>query len=93
MALGYSVSSSTMFPSIRFAARLVTDPLNKLEPENNIFTGLGAQTASGNDWGNATSMSVDPIDDCTFYYTNEWMKATGTAWATRISSFRVSSCN
>jgi hypothetical protein len=66
--------------------------LDTLETELNVFSGTGAQTASGNDWGNASSMSVDPVDDCTFWYTNEYLVTTGTSWDTRIASYKFPSC-
>ena len=38
-------------------------------------------------------MSIDPVDDCTFWYTNEYLKANGTFnWSTRIASFKFPSC-
>jgi hypothetical protein len=92
LAAGYSVSSSTIYPSIRFTGRLITDPLGTLEAEMNIHTGTGSQTATGNNWGNASSMTIDPVDDCTFWYTNEYFTTTGTKWNTRIASFKFTSC-
>lgn len=92
IAVGYSVSSKSMYPAIRYAGREPGDALGTLETEVNVFSGTGAQTASGNDWGNASSMSIDPVDDCTFWYTNEYLTTTGTSWDTRINSFKFSAC-
>jgi hypothetical protein len=92
IAVGYSVSSSTMYPSIRATGHLNTDPLGSMEAELSLFSGTGAQTASGNDWGNASSMSIDPVDDCTFWYTNEYLVTTGTSWATRLITLKFPSC-
>jgi hypothetical protein len=92
LAVGYSVSSSSMYPSIRATGRLSTDALGTLEPELTIFSGTGAQTASGNDWGNASSMSIDPVDDCTFWYTNEYLVTTGTSWDTRLATLKFPAC-
>lgn len=92
IALGYSVSSGSLYPAIRYSGRLPTDALGTLETELNIIAGTGSQTTSGNDWGNASSMSIDPLDDCTFWYTNEYLKTTGTLWKTRIVSFKFLSC-
>ncbi|HET9167241.1 MAG TPA: hypothetical protein VFP11_14675, partial [Candidatus Angelobacter sp.] len=73
IALGYSVSSDTLYPSIRYAGRLVSDPPGELtQGEASIFEGVGYQdTTSGNSprWGDYSSMSIDPADDCTFWYT------------------------
>ena len=50
-ALGYSVSSSDMFPAIRYAGRLSSDPLNDLaQGEANMFSGTGAQTDTNGRW-------------------------------------------
>jgi len=89
---GYSISSAKMYPGINFTGRLSTDPLGAMGSEISIVASAGADTATGNDWGNASSMSIDPADDCTFWYTNEYLTNTGTPWVTRIASFRFSSC-
>jgi hypothetical protein len=92
MAIGYSVGSATVFPTIRYTGRLATDPLNTMETEATIFAGTGSQTVGGR-WGDYTSMSVDPSDDCTMWYTGEYMGATGQLnWATRLFSFKFPSC-
>ncbi|EIM01635.1 hypothetical protein [Rhodanobacter thiooxydans] len=94
MALGYSVSSSALHPAIRYTGRLASDPLNTLEAENSIIAGLGSQ--SGNNlsrWGDYSAMTVDPVDDCTFWYTTEYLKNTGSFnWNTRIASFKFPGC-
>jgi len=92
IALGYSVSSSSMFPSIRYTGRVPTDALGTMESENTILTGSGAQTGVSR-WGDYTSMSIDPSDDCTFWYANEYQPATGSFnWRTELASFKFSSC-
>ncbi len=105
MALGYSTSSGTApnYPSIAYAGRLSTDPLNNLsQSETQLIAGGGSQTnncGSGpcSRWGDYTAMSVDPSDDCTFWYTNEYYDtdADGKAgnWQTRIGAFRFATCN
>lgn len=94
IALGYSVSSTITYPSIRYAGRLATDPLGSLsQGEAVLQAGLGSQTSTSNRWGDYTSMAVDPSDDCTFWYTNEYYSATGaTSWKTRIGSFKFPTC-
>ena len=92
MAIGYSVSSSSIYPAIRYTGRVSTDPINVMETEAVIFSGIGSQTDGGR-WGDYTSMSVDPADDCTMWYAGEYMAATGPLnWATRLFSFKFSSC-
>lgn len=94
IALGYSVSSGTVFPGIRRAGRLATDPPGTLpQPEGVIVVGGGSQTHSSSRWGNYSTMDVDPKDDCTFWYTTEYYAATSAAgWRTRIASFKNPSC-
>jgi hypothetical protein len=92
MALGYSASSSSMYPAIRYAGRLATDPLNQLpQSETTLIAGTGSQTSFSR-WGDYSAMSVDPVDDCTFWYTTEYYASTGTNWQTRIGSFKFPSC-
>jgi hypothetical protein len=91
LAVGYSVSSSSTFPSIRYAARLVTDAPNGLfQGEATMITGTGAQTSSAGRWGDYSCLTIDPLDDMTFWYTTEYVQTTGsTAWRTRIGSFSL----
>jgi hypothetical protein len=93
IAVGYSVSSSQINPEIHYTGRLATDALNTLESESTIINGTGSQTKSLNRWGDYSSMSIDPVDDCTFWYTNEYLVSNGTFnWNTRIASFKFSGC-
>jgi hypothetical protein len=67
MALGYSASSASISPQIRYAGRLFNDPLNTLgQAESTLFAGAGSQTGGLNRWGDYSAMTIDPIDDCTF---------------------------
>ena len=88
IALGYSVSGLTTFPSIRYAARDADDPSGTLRAEASLVEGVGSQTADQSRWGDYTTMSVDPRDGRTFWYTNEYYPSTSTnGWRTRIGSF------
>ena len=92
IALGYSVSSSTMYPSISYTGRVPTDLLGTLETEDSILTGTGAQLPQNTQWGNYTTLAIDPSDDCTFWYTNEYYATSGSDWSTWIASFKFASC-
>jgi len=88
MIMGYSISSANMFPSIRYTGRLVTDAPNVMpQGEGQIIAGTGAQTGSPR-WGDYTSMNIDPADDCTFWYVNQYYAVTGATWRTRVGHFR-----
>jgi hypothetical protein len=92
MLVGYSASSSAINPAVRVAGRVPTDAAGTLETEASVIAGTGSQTPFSR-WGDYTSMSVDPVDDCTFFYTNEYLKADGTFnWSTRIASFKFPLC-
>jgi hypothetical protein len=94
IAIGYSTSNSANYPAIRFTGRSPSDPLGTLNATETIIQlGGGAQLATLSRWGDYSSFSVDPVDDCTMWYTTEYLKANGTFnWSTRIASFRFSTC-
>lgn len=93
IAVGYSVSSTAINPGIRFTGRAPADPLGTLGTELTIQDGTGSQLANLNRWGDYSSISVDPVDDCTFWYTTEYLKASGTFnWSTRIANFKFAGC-
>lgn len=93
LALGYSTSSGTAYPSIRYSYRTPSDPLDKMGSEQLLLSGTGAQQRTLSRWGDYSAMSVDPVDDCTMWYTNEYLAANGTFnWHTRIGSFKVNGC-
>jgi hypothetical protein len=99
MALGYSVVNGTdVYPGIRYTGRLVGDPLGDMTlGEGVVANGTGVQTSTNSRWGDYTAMTIDPSDDCTFYYSNEYYtaasQATSTAgWLTRIGAFKLPGC-
>ncbi len=93
IALGYSASSSTTYPSIRYTGRVPTDPLGTMQAENSIQAGGGSQTGNLHRWGDYSAMAVDPVDGCTFWYTSEYEKTSGSFnWSTRIASFKFPNC-
>jgi hypothetical protein len=93
IALGYSVSSSSVFPSLDFTGRLPPDALGTMEAEASIRAGAVAQTGNLHRWGDYSGMAVDPSYDCTFWYTNEYLKASGAInWSTEIASFKFPGC-
>jgi hypothetical protein len=93
IALGYSASSASIAPQIRYTGRRASDPLGQLpQGEGTIIAGSGSQTSFSR-WGDYSSMVVDPADGCTFWYANEYLVATGNFnWHTRIASFTLPGC-
>jgi hypothetical protein len=93
IAVGYSVSSTSIHPAIRVASRTAVDPAGILTDETSIIDGGGSQLRSLSRWGDYSAMSVDPVDDCTLWYTNEYLKANGTFnWSTRIAAIKLPGC-
>lgn len=96
IGMGFSRSSSSTFPSIYYAGRLVSDPLNNMsQGEAAMYTGTGSSTDSTNHrWGDYTSIAVDSSDQCTFWYVNQYFIVnSASAWQTRIGSFKFPSCS
>jgi hypothetical protein len=99
-AVGYSVVDGTsVFPGIRYAGRLAGDPLGQLPlGEGTIINGSGVQRTTNSRWGDYTSMNIDPVDDCTFWYVNEYYTLAGqisstAGFQTRIASFKLPGCS
>jgi len=93
IALGYNLSGPTTSPSIRVTGRLATDPPGQMTvPEIHIQDGSGYQTSSSR-WGDYSTMAVDPVDDCTLWYTQEYIASSGySIWQTRVAALRFDSC-
>ncbi len=99
MALGYSVVNGVdVYPGIRYTGRLNGDPLGQLTlGEGTIISGSGVQRTTNSRWGDYTSLNIDPVDDCTFWYVNEYYTLAGqlsstAGWQTRIASFKLPGC-
>jgi hypothetical protein len=99
MGLGYSVVNGIdVFPGIRYTGRFAGDlPGQMTVGEGVVINGSGVQTTTNSRWGDYTSMNIDPVDDCTFWYVNEYYTAAGQAsspagWQTRIASFKLPGC-
>jgi hypothetical protein len=93
IGLGYSASSSSIHPGIRFTGRVPSDASGTMETEASLLVGTGSQTSGLSRWGDYTAMQVDPSDDCTFWYVDQYEKVSGTFnWNTNIGSFAFTGC-
>ena len=97
IAIGYTKSSASMYPEIWYTGRGPTDPLGTLRGEKCIVGGnceaqAGAPQTDSQRWGDYTSMSVDPVSDCAFYYTNEYFPSSGQPRRTRVGGFSFRDC-
>jgi subtilisin-like proprotein convertase family protein len=89
IALGYSVSSTTVHPDIRYTGRLATDPAGTMsQPETVVVDGTASNAS--NRWGDYANMNLDPSDNCTFWYTT--MYNVSSQWSTRVASMRFDAC-
>jgi hypothetical protein len=94
VALGFSTSSSIVRPGVHYTAHLVTDPLGVMgQGEGVIVDGTGSQNGGLDRWGDYSSLNIDPTDDCTFWYTSEYLTSNGSFnWHTRIGTFKLAGC-
>ena len=96
LAIGYSASSGSISPDIRYAGRLASDPASTLRQEVAVtLPSNGSETGPYSRWGDYSSMTLDPSDDCTFWYTTMYYKATGGSftWSTRMVNFKFGGCS
>ncbi|MDE0883983.1 MAG: proprotein convertase P-domain-containing protein [Myxococcota bacterium] len=90
LAIGYSIGSASLAAGLSYNGRLQADPLGTLtQGETTIIAGAG--THSNERWGDYSAINVDPVDDCTFWYTSEYARSNGT-WGTQIGKFKFDSC-
>lgn len=93
IGIGYSSSSASINPDIRVTGRRRTDPKNLLRTELIVQPGGGSQTTGLSRWGDYSTMQIDPADECTFWYTTQYIGTNGTFnWRTRIASFKFPNC-
>jgi hypothetical protein len=93
IAVGYSLSGRTLFPSIRYTGRTPDLPPGQMSSEASIVEGTGVQFGQMHRWGDYSSMSIDPVDDCTFWYAQEYITMIDApAWSTQLANFKFPNC-
>ncbi len=91
IAVAYNLSSAQTFPGQYAATRAAGDPLNTLGNETLLNPGNASQTTSS--WDSRSTLTVDPVDDCTYYYTQQYELMDGTNnWSTQIENFVLAGC-
>ena len=97
IALGYNLSGS-VFPSIAFAGRKPGDPAGSFSQEATLKAGGGSLSFNGNNfvgWGDYSQVTLDPVDDCTFWYVASYQRANSLNaqdWTTHVGAFRSADC-
>ncbi len=93
IAVGFSESSKSTHPAVAFTGRVPSDPQNAMETPALIWQGKGSQVRADR-WGDYSSLAIDPSDDCTFWYVNQYMPSTGVVnFHTRVASFKFPDCH
>jgi hypothetical protein len=97
LAVGYNFVSDQKQPSLLYTGRLASDPGGTFRKEATLIDGTGVQRAFGFRWGDYSGMSVDPVDDCTFWMTGEYYTLASQqfsefTWLTRIGRFKFDEC-
>lgn len=92
IAMGYSLSSHTVYTSIGVTGRTPSDPLGQMEAETVIVPGTGSQGFYER-WGDYSSMAID-TDGCTFWYAQDYLTVpTSFTWQTKLVSFKFNGCH
>ena len=95
LLLGYSASgpaSTGVVTNLRVAGRLRTEPRNTLQDEVVFEPGVFPKGGTSGRWGDYSAMTVDPVDDCTFWFTGEYHTVSSGSWSTKIASFKFPGC-
>lgn len=97
IAMGMSATSPALKPSVWYTGRVPDDPLGKMEEPSVVVEGTAVQLKGHHRWGDYSSMSIDPEDDCTFWYSQEYYNkrvggAASSDWSTRLVSFKFDRC-
>lgn len=87
IGMAYSVSSSTVYPSLRFTGQTKGAPLGVMDLAEQLIVAGGGSQSGTNRFGDYATMGVDPTDDMTFWFNSEYIPD-GGQWRTRIATFR-----
>lgn len=94
IALGYSIASQHIYPSINYTGQTAGDAVGTMEAEATIVNGTGSQKGTDDRWGDYSSMAIDAADGCTFWYTNQYYMVTASFdWSTRLASIKFPNCH
>ncbi|HEX4826065.1 MAG TPA: hypothetical protein VFV19_17335 [Candidatus Polarisedimenticolaceae bacterium] len=88
IAMGYTRTGDSLFPSIYYTGRLAGDPLGTMPQGENAIQVASTSKTNNERWGDYSGIGIDPADDCTFWYTSEY----GGSGATRVAAFKFDAC-
>src|SRR6185436_9502169 len=90
--IGYSFGGTPNFPGQRFAGRSQNDPPGVLTMRETVLVEGEASQTDRQRWEDYTTTAMDPSDDCTIWYTGDYLKKDATAYSTKIGAFRMPGC-
>jgi len=92
MLLAYNVTkttATTKFATLGYTGRTAADAAGVMSlGENEVAIGGAAETSGR--WGDYYQTTVDPVDDCTFWFVGMYRPA--GSWQTRIQDFKFPAC-
>lgn len=94
IGLGYSISSSTMYPGIRYcgqSASAYASATGTMDVAEDIIQNGDTCQQSYNRWGDYSSLQIDPTDDETFWFTSQYPDHSGSVLQrkTKIANFQI----
>jgi PKD repeat protein len=93
MGMAYNVTKTTTptkFATLGYTGRTSSDPAGVMSlGENEVAVGAAVETSGR--WGDYYQMTVDPVDDCTFWFVG--MYRPSGSWQTRIADFKFPACS
>jgi len=94
IALGYTISSTTVDASVAVAGQNVGAPSGVMDAaEQILIAGTGVQESTGR-WGDYSSIMASSTDDCTFWAAEEYISNTGSFnWSTGNAAVKFSNCS
>ncbi|QYJ97113.1 carboxypeptidase regulatory-like domain-containing protein [Shewanella alkalitolerans] len=96
IGMGFAISGEEMLPSVRYTGRLNGDPLGQISLAEQVLVDAEAAQVNSFDghYGKRSMMTIDPTDDCSFWYTQEYGADHDfeSMWATRIGKFSFPNC-
>jgi hypothetical protein len=92
IGIGYSFGGDPGYPGQRFAARLANDPKGQLTFHESVLAEGEASKTTSLRWEDYTNITVDPSDDCTFWFVGNYLKSGAASPTTRIGSFVAPGC-
>ena len=90
IAMGYTRTGTNApyYPSLYYRGRLASDPLGTM-PQGEFPIADATTSKTDNErYGDYAGIGIDPVDDCTFWFTSEY----GGQGNTKVAAFKFDAC-